>query len=226
MRGHSAHCDAFFFSLEAVPAMTERGAITENATAPNGQTPGSGTLPGRPDPLEERVCRLEDAVAVLQDTSRLEERILERVAGRLDGGILSSNAEATGIVVNAGRRLLPAARQTPAAGGEAFSDLPAVLGLMQRPSWLLLDFYREVRAMVRMFFDGRFRVSWMARVVPIVAVTLFFVSLLLIHGITIIGPVLDRLVDVVLVCIVYKVLSREAQRYCQMVASLPPYQGY
>jgi hypothetical protein len=76
--------------------------------------------------------------------------------------------------------------------------------------------------MVRMFFDRRYRVAWQARIVPIVAVTCFLFSWFFVDSMRLIGPFLDKTFDVLLICIVYKVLSREAQRYRQAVAGLPP----
>jgi hypothetical protein len=200
--------------------MLDRGSISEQPLAANGETPAENPQNKRPEMLEERVRRLEDAVAVLQDTRHLEERVVERVANRLNRSAPPAGAEPTGIVVHPGRRLVPA---TAVAARDQPADSPmatSVRGLRQ--SWLLLDFYNEVRAMVRMSLDRRYRVAWMARVVPVVALALFLFSWFFIGGIPWIGPILDRLFDVVLICIVYKVLSREAQRYRQAVCDLPP----
>jgi hypothetical protein len=76
--------------------------------------------------------------------------------------------------------------------------------------------------MVHMFFDRRYRVAWLARVVPIVAATLFLLSWLFIDSIRWIGPFLDKAFDIVLICVVYKVLSREVVRYRNAVSDLPP----
>jgi hypothetical protein len=202
--------------------MLDRGTITEQPAAANGETAAENPPSKRPEMLEERVRRLEDALVVLQDTRHLEERVVERVTSRLSRSAPPAGAEPTGIVVHPGRRLVPAALNV-AATREQPTESPgatSVRGLSQ--SWLLLDFYNEVRAMVRMFFDRRYRVAWLARVVPVVALTLFLFSWFFIHSIPWIGPILDRLVEIVLICIVYKVLSREAQRYRQAVCDLPP----
>ena len=41
------------------------------------------------EPLENRVARLEGAVAALQDTRALEERVAQRVSERLQGTVTS-----------------------------------------------------------------------------------------------------------------------------------------
>src|SRR5208282_5619718 len=61
--------------------------------------------------VEQRLNRLEDALAALQDTRQLEQRIVARVAERVDRVPVAVNggAPSAGTIVDAGRRLLPAA---------------------------------------------------------------------------------------------------------------------
>src|SRR5438105_2383035 len=78
------------------------------------------------DSLEQRVHRLEDAVAAMQDTRSLEERLVERGAGRINGNATAA-ATTTGIIIEAGRHLLPAALeglhpQSPHADASPYSD--------------------------------------------------------------------------------------------------------
>jgi len=202
--------------------MLDRGTITEQPTAPNGETPAENPPYQRPEALEERIHRLEDAVAVLQDTRHLEERVVERVTSRLNRSALPASAESTGMVVNPGHRLVPAALKLAGAGEQPADSSVATPMRGLRQTWLFIDFYNEVQAMVRMFFDRRYRVTWLARVVPMVALALFLFSWFFIDSIRLIGPILDRICEIVLICIVYKVLSREAQRYRQAVCDLPP----
>jgi hypothetical protein len=196
--------------------MKDRGTITGDPTGPNGEVPLQEPSQTMPEALEERVRRLEDTVAMLQDTRHLEERVVERLASRLNRSASPLGSETTGITVNAGRQFLPVALE-PVAESSAASPTSGL-----RHPWLLLDFYQELQSIVRMFFDRRYRVARMARIVPIAALALFLFSWFFIDSMRLIGPILDKMLDVVLICIVYKVLSREAQRYRQAVASLPP----
>ncbi len=87
--------------------MIERGAISQQPEAPNGEKPAEQSE-SRSLALEQRVRRLEDAVATLQDTGPLEERIVERVCRRLNRESAPASQESGG-VLKAGRQLLPAA---------------------------------------------------------------------------------------------------------------------
>jgi hypothetical protein len=198
--------------------MADRGTSTEVATPTNGPIPVAALLP---ETLEDRVRRLEDAMAVLQDTRRLEERVAERVAGRLNRGSLTT--EAANISASASRALMPVARYATRVADTATQSAN---GIGLRQSWLLLDFFQEVRAIIRMYFDRRYRFTILARVVPITGLVLILLSWLMISGITFIGPILDRCFEIVLVCIVYKVLTREAQRYRHVTADMPPLKGF
>ena len=57
--------------------MLERGRTSGEANPANGPVPSDPAPLAGPETLEERVLRLEDAVAHLQDTRQMEERILE-----------------------------------------------------------------------------------------------------------------------------------------------------
>src|SRR4051812_8170353 len=59
--------------------------------------------------LEQRVRHLEETVAGLQNPPLVEERIVERVAERLGPPPGPAPRDQTGLLLDAGRRLLPAA---------------------------------------------------------------------------------------------------------------------
>jgi hypothetical protein len=186
----------------------ESGLIIEAPPLP----PNPAPLVGIPvDGLEQRVRRLEDAVAALQDTRQLEDRVAERVASRIQRQ-QPPPRETAEVLWTASRHLLPAAVALTQAPGHPARSAGAV--------WLPWELYAEIRAMFAMFFDRRFRVSWTARVVPIVMLTLMVFSWLLLGGIFLVGPFLDKATDVVLIIVIYKVLSREARRYLAALPSL------
>jgi hypothetical protein len=157
--------------------------------------------------LEQRVQRLEDAVASLQDSGPLEERITQRVADRLQGRA----APATGLAdkVSATR---PA---PPPPTGKPFLSAPSVGPQVARQTWLIFDVLAELRAMVRMFFDVRYHVGWSTRLTVLVLVPLLFLWhwWVPLTGVWLFGPLLEKSVDLVLAFFIYKALSREAQRY-------------
>ncbi len=94
--------------------------------------------------------------------------------------------------------------------------------LMRHP-WLLFDTIAELRAMFRMFFDVRYHVAWSTRLIVLILLPLIFVSgwLVPLAYVPLLGPILDKIVDLVLAFFAYKALSREARRYLQVKSGRP-----
>src|SRR5262245_46471515 len=106
--------------------MSDRVALTDGPeTADNGPAPGEPMVAGTVS-LEQRVRRLEDAVAQLQDTRLVEEHVLERLAARLPpppppeptpvplpapapapASAPAAAPDPAAMIINAGRHLLP-----------------------------------------------------------------------------------------------------------------------
>ena len=202
--------------------MIERGAISDPTTAPNGETPDDPTA-NRPVALEQRVARLEDAVATLQDTRPLEERVVERVSRRLHRESTPALPEAGG-VLKAGRQLLPVALNLiRTKADEAERSATVSPGGLRRP-WLLFDAYAEVQTIVRMFLDRRYRPTWTARLVPLAFLVLIMTSSWIWMpgtGIVFFGTILDKIVTLVLAYLAFKILHREVRRYRELVGDLP-----
>ena len=192
-------------------AIDDEPAASPPEAAPNGPAA---------EALEYRVRRLEDAVAGLQDTREMEDRIVERVARRIGRNAMQVVPDSASAIVDAGRRLLPKAIE--AARLPEREPAPAPKTSAVRPEWLLIDAYEEARAMFHMFFDQRYRpnLTWTARIVPPLLLIAILTSWLWVPGTGIlfasIATVLDKLVDIFLAYFLYKVLSREARRYREM----------
>jgi len=205
--------------------MIERGGISEQPAVPNRETavpqPENGHLA-----LEQRVRRLEDAVATLQDTCPLEERIVERVSRRLNRGPTHALQESGG-VLNAGRQLLPAALHLIRTKADD-AERRAPSGQPGR-AWLFFDAYAELRTMVRMFFDPRYLSTWPTRIVPLALLALILMLILTswiwLPGTSIlptsIMTIVDKIVDVALAFLAFEILQREARRYRELVTDLP-----
>jgi hypothetical protein len=195
--------------------MTDRGAITEH---PPGAEPPDLTGAA----LEQRVRRLEDVVATLQDTRELEDRVVERVSERVGRNGLNGGRAPTAILLDAGRRLLPAAREMLRSADASPGEVPATPPEL-RPPWLLYEYYLEMRAMLRMLLDPRYRLTWQARAVLLGVVPFILTSWWWMPGSSIpfIGSVADKVVDIFLAFLAYKVLARELVCYRQAVAGLP-----
>lgn len=177
-------------------------------------------------PLEFRVRRLEDAVAALQDTRLLEDRVAERVSLRLNR-LPPPDAHERGpasLIVEAARRMLPVTVEAVHTDQHPdHTELPPPSPSPAKPAWLLLDAYREFQAMLRMYLDPLYPVTWRARVIPVTLLALIATSwiwlpfALLLPGS--IAVVYVKVVDLILAFILYKFLSREARRFMDYEAS-------
>ena len=89
--------------------------------------------------------------------------------------------------------------------------------------WLLLDLVAEARAIVHMFFDPRYHLSWFARLAPLGLVALIFTSEWWFLGakIPVVGAVLSKAVDLLLAFVLFKILGHEARRYRETAPDLP-----
>jgi hypothetical protein len=181
--------------------------------------------------LEQRIQRLEEAVAQLQDTSPMEARVAERITAQITSQLNQNRGpsirETTGLIVDAGRRLLPAALgavQDQAAAGDPSASAN------KQPfwrRWFLVDLLVELRAIFWMFVDPRYRLGWPTRIVAVLLVTAIATSTFwppasLVTGIAVLGPLVDKVVDLVLAYLLWKILSHEARRYRQSAPDLPP----
>jgi hypothetical protein len=161
-----------------------------------------------PEGLEQRVQRLEDAVASLQDTRPLEERVVQRVTERLHGRpVLPADQLADKISTSPP----PARTSFPKPPISSVPPTPE----LARPGWMLLDAFRELGTVFRMFFDVRYHMAWSTRLVVLVLLALILLTpwWLPFGSIFVLGWLLGKIVDLVLAFFIYKALSREAQRY-------------
>ena len=200
--------------------MSEPAVITDEPVLQ--QSSESAELP--PAELAARVARLEDVVASLQDTHALEDRVTERLSAKLMAG--PSQEWFVESHPGSGRQLLPAAIQTVQEQTIRADAVAAAGPALQHHPWLFFDAIAEARAIFRMYFDRRYRVSWIARMTPLLGCILLVLSWLLISGIWLIGPIVDKVFDLVLAFVVYKVLHREVQSYRFAIADLGAMTAY
>jgi hypothetical protein len=189
--------------------------IVEHITIP-GETASLAknppAVPANAELLEHRIRRLEEAVAGLQDTRPLEERVIERVNEKLSHISSQSIQEPRSFWSDAARM--------------AFDSGTNSLQAQPRRAWWL-EAYDDLRAMVRMYFDPRYRrhMTWTAFLTPFVLLAcVLIVWFWMPTSIPFLGPILaflDKIVDVLLAFFAYKVLSRELHRYRAMTAGFP-----
>jgi len=176
-----------------------------------------------PQSLEKRICRLEDAVAHLQDTRSLEERLVERVTERVERQKRMAPRDVAGVVVNASRALLPAVVGSVSSEDTETNAAANRSSRLRRP-WLLFDMVAEARAILRMFVDPRYRLSWRGRLAPLVLVVFILTSSFWIPGtgLAIVGPLFDKCLNLIVAFILFRILSDEARRYRETAPDLPP----
>jgi hypothetical protein len=201
---------------------------------------GDIPIPDGADPrvaaLEERVRQLEQVVAALQDTRALEERVVERVSAQVKPAPSAGVRESAGLLLQAGRHLLPAAvsvlsesaAPAEAPAPAAVPPTPAAAPAARQP-WLLFSVYAEFRAILRMYLDPRFRLSWQGRLAPLILLPAIALSWFWLPGTAVLSALpfgIDRLyvkiVDLLLAFVLFHVLHREATRYRTTSPDLPP----
>lgn len=176
--------------------------------------------------LEERVHRLEEALALLQGQRAAEPQVIppQAVPAPLPEPPPQAvfapsppvppppSPPSTAVLVEVGKRFLGAAAHVAAH--------PERTGVW----WLLWDTWAEVRAIVRMFVDPRYHLPWSARVLPLVVLGAILTSKYWIPGssIPIVGDwLLVKLVDLLLAFLLFKWLGHEARRYRRTSPDLP-----
>jgi hypothetical protein len=215
------------------PPLMPAEAEAPPSQAPTGETPVLA-IPTHTPSLEERVRRLEDALALLLEQRAAETRTISSPAPTRPPDPPSEARPApspaapappasTAVLLDVGKRLLGSAAQVvppasvPVSGIARPADRNGVL-------WLLWDTWAEARAIVRMFVDPRYHLPWSARVLPLVVLAAILTSKYWVPGssIPILGNwLLVKLVDLLLAFLLFKWLGHEARRYRQTSPDLP-----
>lgn len=164
--------------------------------------------------LERRVRRLEDAVAAIQDTQLMEDRVVERVVERVEIAGHQSASTGPGLVISAARMLIPRTIEAVPADAATDGSAPA-----QTP-WLVSSVLIELRWMARMLTDYRYRMSWTGRIVLVAAIVIGILSWFILSGLPLVGGIIDRVVLVLAAIVTYKAMSREVQRYQELMARI------
>jgi hypothetical protein len=209
------------------PERIESATMSEAGNAVDSTDPHTESMTS----LEQRVHRLEDAVATLQDTRQLEERVVERLSrsAPVAAALPPPPPDSAGLLIDVGRRMLPAAVDV-IQNEAATADAQARQGARTtRPAWFLVEVYAEARAMFHMYVDRRYRMTWVGRVVPLVLLGAILTSLMWFPFLStlytmsaMVGILLMKPIDLILAYFLFHVLRREACRYRETVPDLPP----
>lgn len=159
--------------------------------------------------LEERIRELELMLSASRSSEEaLAERVLSKLLSSREGGAIQLSA---------------------AAGQLVFADPPPGVS-PQMPEtaprrWLVLEILDEIRLLPQMYFDPRYRLSRLAQFAGPVFVLGLLLSYFVVSVIPFVGGILERLVDMILMVIFYKVMVRELARYRTVLDYLARY-GY
>lgn len=177
------------------------------------------TDPAALESLQERLQRLESAIASMQDVRAIEERVTERVRQQIEPVIKDGAARTEDRIADSKYRTKSSPR-LPAVAPDL--PLPASLNAL-RHSWLIIDMWRDLVVIVRMFLDVRYHVGWLTRMAVLVLVPVILTS----HWwsplayVPFVGDILDKLSMLLLAFFLYQALSREAFRYRTWKAQIP-----
>jgi hypothetical protein len=181
--------------------------------------------------LEERIRRLEDSLAQL-NASRRDERPPDRnpasppvatVVPPSPGPITTTpNETPSSFLFNFGRPGFTPPVATVVPPAPPAQEPPYVVGV--RWGWFFFDAYAEVRAVLRMFVDPRYPMSWASRLAPLALALLLLTSGYWAPGagIPYVGTMIDKLWDLPLAFLLFKLLSHEARRYRETSPDFPP----
>jgi hypothetical protein len=173
-------------------------------------------------PLEMRIRRLEDALAQLQIRRAAEQGVTARPG---TPSIPVATPASTPPHQAPTDKLWEFGKKVLAAPGEVARNLSQAPGSPRtRRAWLLFESLAELRAILRMFTDPRYRLSWTMRIAPlaIVVAICFSWSWVPFTMVPVFGGVLNKAFDVALAFILFKMLTHEARRYRETAPDLPP----
>jgi hypothetical protein len=190
--------------------------------------------------LEERIRRLEDSLA---DLHKQKEKQTQQAAAPPPtpppppvamvapvakivpppAPIMTAPAEAaSSLLFHVGKQMLTTA---PIASvvQPTHPTQETTFTASMRWTWVFFDAYAEIRACLRMFVDPRYQMSWTSRLVPLVLAALLFTSAYWAPGTSLpaIGTLIDKLIDLPLAFLFFKILSHEARRYRQTSPDIP-----
>jgi hypothetical protein len=178
--------------------------------------PLAQAVPDTLAPIEERIRRLEAMLAGLQQMQAKEPRPTEQVTTGLppEKPAGPSVLERATTLLEAGKHLLPSlAPAAPEAGRPASGR-----------AWLMWELLAEARAILHMYTDPRYRLSWAGGMLP----PLLLVALVTAQwwvpfaAVPVLGWVVSKLIELALAFVLFKVLAHEARRYRETAPGLPP----
>lgn len=183
------------------PEALDAAAPPAAAAAPSPEAPPTETLQRSLVELEHRIQVLENAVAGLQDTGPLEQRVTERVVAKLP-------PPPEPIDPSRPLSLRDIALPIPSA---------ATLNTAVQSSWLVLDLLGDAKNIIIMLVDRRYHMAWLTRLLVLallaaIATTSLWLPLSSVALLSL-GYFIDKAVCLLLSMLLFLLLAREGNRY-------------
>jgi hypothetical protein len=174
------------------------------------------TIVQSPLELEGRVRTLESSVAALGDTRQIEERIAERISAQAPRVPVAAMIDAIS------SKPMP----TAVRGMVDMATQPSTLRQVAQSSWLAFDMVQEVTTVGRMLLDPHYHTAWSTRFFVIAFTIAIFTSILWVplSSVTVIGSILEKLVNLLLGGVMFLALFCETRRYKEW-RNRPPLAG-
>jgi hypothetical protein len=177
----------------------------------------------RQNELEERIHKLETALAERNTPANAEDAIAERVLAKLSSiaGLPQSPDGSDRVLVLASS---PDDRPPPPKG--TVLHPPEVVSYPTQRTWFLSQLLAEFRLALHMYFDPRYRISRTTQfALPGIALLILFNYFFFAIWINIpfLSPIAERAIDILLCVVVYKLLMRELDRYRDVLNYLTRY---
>jgi len=176
---------------------------------------------GRESQLDERIRKLETALAdrpAPPDDDALADRVIARLSAL--AAERERDPDGRGVMV------LASSGEVPPPPQGAVLHPPAPSAEFAPRTWFLANLAAELRLVLTMYFDPRYRISRTTQfALPGIVLLLIFNYFFFAHWVTIpfLSPVLERLLAVVIGILIYKLLTRELARYREVLAYLARY---
>jgi hypothetical protein len=172
--------------------------------------------------LEERIHKLETALAERNSAALTEDAVAERVIAKLSSvaGLPQSSDGTDRVLVLASK---PDDHPPPPKG--AVLHPPEMVNDPTHRTWFLTELLAEFRLALHMYFDPRYRISRTTQfAIPGIAI-LFVLNYLFYAWINIpfLSPVAERAIDILLCVVGYKLIIRELGRYRDVLNYLARY---
>ena len=163
----------------------------------NDSIPDGATVIDALAELERRVRALESRVAAIPDTQQIEERVTERVKANLPPPVDPTQAPSFKDIA------LP------------IPNLDTVV-MTAKSTWALIEMFGEMKTLMWMLVDRRYHMGWLTRIITIMLLAAILAShffLPFARWDTVVSPIWDKLVDLLLGLILFIVLHFEMRRY-------------